>query len=272
VTARGRTLDPSGPVPSSLVTDSGLPPSTPGDPGPTSLGPRPRVGAGDVHTAGEVSAGDGLPPIEPPETGDFWGDDDHAPQPVEPASLQAKLRTSMEWVAVAIGALVVALLIKAFLLQAFYIPSASMEPTLHEDDRVLVNKLSYRTGDVERGDIIVFEKPEGAGGDIDDFIKRVIGLPGETVSFSGGSVFIDGRQLDESYIDGAPTNTGSVINGCSNAPAVPDTCIVPESMVFVLGDNRVSSQDSRFFGPIDEDTIVGRAFLKVWPVGDIAFL
>jgi signal peptidase I len=63
-----------------------------------------------------------------------------------------------------------------------------------------------------------------------------------------------------------------VINGCSNAPAVPDTCIVPESMVFVLGDNRVSSQDSRFFGPIDEDTIVGRAFLKVWPVGDIAFL
>ncbi len=249
-----------------------MPPSTPGQPGPSSLGPRPRVGGGDVPAAGEPAAGHGLPPIEPPESGDFWADGEPAPQPTEPASLQAKLRTSMEWVAVAIGALVVALLIKAFLLQAFYIPSASMEPTLHENDRVLVNKLSYRIGDVERGDVIVFEKPEGAPGDIDDFIKRVIGLPGETVSFSGGSVFIDGRQLDESYIDGAPTNSGPVINGCSNAPAVPDTCVVPDGMVFVLGDNRVSSQDSRFFGPIDEDTIVGRAFLKVWPIGDIGFL
>lgn len=178
----------------------------------------------------------------------------------------------MEWVAVAIGALAVALLIKAFLLQAFYIPSASMEPTLHEDDRVLVNKLSYRIGDVQRGDVIVFEKPEGVGGDIDDFIKRAIGLPGETVSFSDGSVFVNGQELSESYVDGAPTNVGAIINGCANETAVADTCQVPEGKVFVMGDNRLSSQDSRYFGPIDQDTIVGRAFLKVWPLGDIGFL
>ncbi|MEZ5244295.1 MAG: signal peptidase I [Acidimicrobiales bacterium] len=239
------------------MTDSGLPPTNPGDPGPASIGPRPRVGAG-------------TPPIEPPETDDFWDGDE--PEPLPPRSLQSQIRTSMEWVAVAIGALVVALLIKAFLLQAFYIPSASMEPTLHEDDRVLVNKLSYKIGDIQRGDVIVFEKPEGVGGDIDDFIKRVIGLPGETVSFSGGSVFIDGSELSESYIDGVPTNSGAVMNGCANAPAVADTCVVPEGMIFVLGDNRGSSQDSRYFGPIDDDTIVGRAFLKVWPIGDIGFL
>ena len=242
-----------------------------GDPGRATVGPRPRVGAGDVRATPAPSSGDGLPPLEPPETDDFWHDDE-PDEPTAPRSVQRRIRTSMEWVAVAIGALVVALLIKAFLLQAFYIPSASMEPTLHEDDRVLVNKLSYRIGDVQRGDIIVFEKPEGAGGDIDDFIKRAIGLPGETVSFSGGRVFIDGQPLEESYVDGAETNSSRVIEGCDNEPAVADNCVVPEGMVFVLGDNRESSQDSRFFGPIDEDTIVGRAFLKVWPFGDLGFL
>jgi signal peptidase I len=225
------------------------------------------VGAGDVHA---TPAADPLL-VAPAETGAFWHEDT-PDEPTTPRSLHRQIRTSMEWVAVAIGALVVALLIKAFLLQAFYIPSASMEPTLHEDDRVLVNKLSYKIGDVERGDIIVFEKPEGAGGDIDDFIKRVIGLPGETVSFASGSVFIGGDKLTESYIDGAETSSGSVIRGCTNEPAVADTCVVPDGMVFVLGDNRGSSQDSRFFGPIDEDSIVGRAFLKVWPIGDIGFL
>lgn len=249
------------------MTDSGLPPASPGDPAPSSAGPRPRVGAGDVNATAAAT----IPPNEPPETDDFWADDDD-PDATPPGSVQAQIRTTMEWVAVAIGALVVALLIKAFLLQAFYIPSASMEPTLHKDDRILVNKLSYRVGDVQRGDIIVFEKPEGASGTIDDFVKRVIGLEGETITFSDGSVFIDGAKLDESYIDGIPTNPKSVINGCNNAPAVADTCEIPDGMVFVLGDNRELSQDSRVFGPIDKDAIVGRAFLKVWPLGDIGFL
>lgn len=178
----------------------------------------------------------------------------------------------IEWVAVAVGALAVALVIKAFLLQAFYIPTASMDPTLHVDDRVLVNKLSYRIGDIQRGDIIVFSRPEGAPGDIDDFIKRVIGLPGETISFSGGEVFINGQRLDEPYVDGPITNSTSVIEGCDNTPAVADTCSVPEGMLFMMGDNRQFSVDSRRFGPVDDDTVVGRAFLKVWPLGDIGFL
>ncbi len=216
--------------------------------------------------ANGAGGGDGGPPDER-----FWAD---GPDPVAPRPnrVQSQLRTLIEWVAVAVGALAVALLIKAFLLQAFYIPTASMDPTLREDDRVLVNKLSYRVGDVQRGDIIVFRKPDGAPGDIEDFIKRVIGLPGETISFSDGTVFIDGRSLTEDYVRGVPTTTQQLIPGCDTTPAVADTCRIPADTLFVMGDNRESSFDSRRFGPIDQSSVIGRAFLKVWPLGDIGFL
>jgi signal peptidase I len=176
-------------------------------------------------------------------------------------------------VAVAVGALVVALLIKAFLLQAFYIPSESMTDTLNVNDRVLVNKLSYRIGDIERGDIVVFKKPPTAPGSITDFIKRVAALPGETITFVDGDVFIDGQLLNEPYLDGAtrPNSAAIVSEGCTNTPAV-DRCTLAEGWYFVLGDNRNNSTDSRSFGPIEEDAIVGRAFLKVWPLGDLGFL
>jgi signal peptidase I len=206
---------------------------------------------------------------------DFWADGQtQIAVTRKKRGLQSTLRTLVEWVAVAVGALAVALLIKGFLLQAFYIPSESMLTTLHVDDRVLVNKLNYRFGDIERGDVIVFERPPGAGGQIDDFIKRVIALPGETVTLVNGQVFIDDVLLDEPYVEGAPTEpivaaiTGL---GCTNTPE-PDRCTVAEGWYFVMGDNRNSSIDSRSFGPIDGDTVAGRAFLKVWPLSDMGFL
>ena len=223
-----------------------------------------------VHAAPDGPAraeSESAPPAEP-----FRGDDDATGDPPKRRDLHSQLRNGIEWVVVAIGALVLALLIKAFLLQAFYIPSASMDPTLREDDRVLVNKLSYRVGDVQRGDIVVFHRPPlAADQGIDDFIKRVIALPGETISFSDGRTYIDGQALSEGYVD-TPTTTGQVIPGCDNSPAATDTCRIPDGMVFVMGDNRTGSADSRRFGPIGEDTIIGRAFLKVWPLGDIGFL
>ena len=242
---------------------------TDADSRPPTAGPAPRVGAGRVE--------DEFPePQAPVESGSYWQGDlpeaDAAPPPRK--RVASSLRSLIEWVAVAVGALAVALLIKAFLLQAFFIPSTSMHDTLAVNDRVLVNKLSYVIGEVDRGDIIVFDKPEQAGGTIDDFIKRVIALPGETITFVGGEVFIDGQRLQEPYIDGAATNHGSVAidaEGCINQPA-PDTCTLAEGYFFVMGDNRGNSTDSRHFGPIPEDTIVGRAFLKVWPLGDIGFL
>lgn len=184
------------------------------------------------------------------------------------------LRSLIEWTAVAVGALAVALLIKAFLMQAFFIPSGSMQDTLDINDRVLVYKLSYATGEAARGDIVVFDRPAQARGPIDEFIKRVIATPGETITFADGAVYIDGRRLEEPYVDGADTASGAIpidAEGCSNPPA-SDTCTLAEGYYFMMGDNRRNSTDSRHFGPVHEDSIVGRAFLKVWPLDDLGLL
>lgn len=192
--------------------------------------------------------------------------------PDETQGARAQLRTLVEWVLVAVCALALALLIRTFLLQAYYIPSSSMEETLHQNDRVLVNKLSYRFSDVGRGDVIVFAKPDDAPGQINDFIKRVIALPGETISFVDGRVLIDGVPQSEPYVG----NNRTYINGwpmdCADDPPSVDRCLVPEGTVFVMGDNREGSTDSRVFGPIDIDSIVGRAFIKLWPLGSFGFL
>jgi signal peptidase I len=177
-----------------------------------------------------------------------------------------KVRSIVEWVAVVVGALVVALVVKTFLFQAFYIPSASMEPTLTKGDRVLVNKLSYDLHDVNRGDIIVFELPPdkvGADG-IKDLIKRVVGLPGDLIESREGEVFIDGKRLLEPYLPEGTTT--------DSPPITKQT--VPEGHVFVMGDNRDNSADSRFEnrGPIPIDTIIGRAFIQVWPPTSIGGL
>ena len=197
-----------------------------------------------------------------------------APEPEEDtrSGSSDKVRSAVEWVAVIVGALVVALIVKTFLFQAFYIPSASMEPTLEKGDRVLVNKLSYDLHDVNRGDVIVFElDPEEVGPDgIKDLIKRVIGLPGDVIETRDGVVYINDRALDEPYLaDGMVT--GDPEDG-QNPPIPRQT--VPDGHVFVLGDNRSNSQDSRYAarGPIPIDTIVGRAFILVWPPGDIGSL
>lgn len=192
-------------------------------------------------------------------------------------------RNAIEWIVVVAGALLVAIVIKTFLFQAFYIPSPSMEPTLKVGDRVLVNKLSYRLHDVNRGDLVVFERPstepqqvqscDGATVTITpqnnteavhDLIKRVIAVGGETVEVRSGHVFVNGAQLSEPYLP-----TGSTTPPFESA-TFPTSCIrVPDGAVFVLGDNRSNSAASNRFGPIPESLIVGRAFIRVWPVGSI---
>ena len=184
-------------------------------------------------------------------------------------------------------AFVVALLIKTFLLQAFFIPSASMVPTLEIGDRVLVEKVSFLFGDPGRGDLVVFERklPGFTGtdeaddesvfrdivnafrelfgfptGPSQDFIKRVIGVEGETVEGRDGEVWVDGEPIEEPWLP----------KGFETAPFLPIK--VGEDEVFVMGDNRADSEDSRSFGPIPEANIVGRAFLLVWPPGDFGGL
>jgi signal peptidase I len=184
-----------------------------------------------------------------------------AATPVEPEPANRTVRNLVEWVAIVVGALAVALIVKTFLIQAFLIPSLSMYPPLDVGDRVLVNKLSYQVHDVHRGDIVVFERPKGQPkSDIKDLIKRVVGLPGDTIEAKDGVVYIDGKALEEGYlVDGVTTET---------LPRQE----VPAGHVFVMGDNRGDSADSRVFGAIDEDTIVGRAFVRVWPLSNLGLL
>jgi signal peptidase I len=164
----------------------------------------------------------------------------------------------VEWVLIIGGALLVALVIKALLIQAFFIPSESMVPTLKVGDRVLVNKLSYKLHDVHRGDVVVFERPPGEDDPrIKDLIKRVIGLPGDEIEARDGRVFVNGKALDEPYL---PSGTQTL-----NLPAQK----VPAKSYFVMGDNRTNSRDSRVFHAIGKHLIVGRAFVRVWPVNHI---
>ncbi len=178
----------------------------------------------------------------------------------------AARRNAIEWAVVLVAAVLLALVLRALVLQAFYIPSPSMEDTLLVQDRVLVNKLSYRMGDITRGDIVVFHRTDvevaAAGpGQPKDVIKRVIAFGGETIEIRDNTVHINGQILVEPYLD-ADT-------------FMPDfgPMTVPDGYLFVMGDNRGQSSDSRGeLGPIDEDRVVGRAFVLFWPLDRITRL
>ena len=171
---------------------------------------------------------------------------------------------AVEWGILIASALVIALLIKAFLFQAFYIPSDSMVPTLKTHDRVIVNKLSYKLHPVRRGDIIVFKSPPGVDPSVKDLIKRVIALPGETVEGrKDGHIYINGKRLNEPYLPkGQPEG--------QSFGAVK----VPPDSYWVMGDNRNNSFDSRFFPDhfIRKKDIIGRAFVRIWPLNRLGIL
>jgi signal peptidase I len=148
--------------------------------------------------------------------------------------------------------------VRPFVMEAFWIPSGSMIPTLEIGDRVLVNKFIYRFTDPRRGDIIVFESVDNSN---EDLIKRVVGLPGDKIAVRGGKLFVNGEPQKEPY-----TNK-----------KLPDRSFyaqttVPKNHVFVMGDNRANSADSRVFGPLPEKNIEGEAFLRFWPPDRIGLL
>jgi signal peptidase I len=188
--------------------------------------------------------------------------------------LSEKQRTQMravwEWVFVVVIAIGAALLIRMFLFQQYYIDGPSMQTTLMPQDRVLVNKMSYKLHDIHRGDVIVFDRVTNEV-QHDDLIKRVMGLPGETLEIRSCIVYVDGVQVDEPYLNPEQTSQIEPSARCgSHTDMAP--LVVPEHMVFVMGDNRVQSFDSRDFGPIDTDKVRGRAFVVIWPASAWAWL
>ncbi|MDI6868364.1 MAG: signal peptidase I [Coprothermobacterota bacterium] len=156
-----------------------------------------------------------------------------------------------EWIETILIALILALILRTFVVQPFQVHLSSMHPTLEEGDFILVNKLAYKLGTPQRGDIVVFMPP---GGQVQKpYIKRVIGLPGETVDIKDGKVFVNGSELEEPYALGE--TSGGKFNHL----------VVPEGTVFVMGDNRMNSSDSRFFGPVSIASLEGKTFLCFWP-------
>lgn len=207
-------------------------------------------------------------PVPPPGIPYDQGQASDADPPRQDAKSSG--RNVAEWVIVLVGAVLIAGLIRALLFQAFYIPSPSMNPTLVQNDRVIVNKLSYRFHDVHRGDVIVFSRPPGVPKEDKDLIKRVVGLPGETVSLSGGRVYINGKALSEPYT--AKGSTSDPLNYPTCTTDLSKPLVVPRNTVFVMGDNRNQSLDGRCFGPIPQSHIVGRAFILIWPLNDLSWL
>ena len=171
-------------------------------------------------------------------------------------------RVAFEWGAIIAVAVVLTLVVRAFVFEAYFIPSGSMEPTLEPGNRVLVDKLSYDLHSVHRGDIVVFSRPPTeTNAAIKDLIKRVIGLPGDTIqSGPNGEIFIDGKLINQPWL----TSSAKADPG----PPVPKLTL-PRNEYYVMGDNRGDSEDSRYIGPISGSLIVGRAVLRVWPLSSI---
>jgi signal peptidase I len=288
----GRASWPGGDPDATVVagrTSDIPPPPPPAGPAPYTATPSP-----DVETA--TTTFEAVPrdtAVEhPPETSD---DEPTRVLPSKKARREKRSWTHQlaELPILIFFAFVIAVLIKTFIAQAFFIPSESMLPTLRIGDRVLVEKLGYRLGDPERGHIIVFAKEvlgelpdvpwhedarnfmrELLGlptGQEEDYIKRIVAVGGDTIRYGGTPrhLEINGEVEEEPYIRGGRDRGSQAFNAADckrfDMQIEDGGCVVPEGMVFVMGDNRSNSSDSRSFGPIHEDDIIGRAFVVIWP-------
>jgi signal peptidase I len=218
---------------------------------------------GELGELGNGAHGNGEgPPSVPVDTGDGGVGE-------SPGTRRSR-RWVVEWLAVLIVAGVLALGVRSYVAQMFYIPSGSMLPTLQVGDRIVVDKLSYRLHGVDRGDVVVFRKPPLEQADYADLVKRVVGLPGDTLSSVGGRLYVNGRALSEPWLPRPLplTSPSPLPEGFSlNRPYT-----VPAGEYFVMGDNRTDSEDSRYFGPIPQSLIVGKMAFVAWPLTDASWL
>ncbi len=184
----------------------------------------------------------------------------HVATGTNPAN-DGRVRNLVEWGVIVLVAVGFAFLVRGYAFQTFFIPSESMVPRLQTDDRVLVNKFAFDLRDPSRGDVVVFRTPpdarkKGIAG-MDDLVKRVVGLPGETIEGRDGRIFINGRVLEEPYLPAGLRST------TFTAPKIP------ANSYFMLGDNRQFSNDSTHWGPANRNLFVGPVFMTIWPLDRI---
>ena len=173
-------------------------------------------------------------------------------------------RALIEWSAIIVIAVLVSFLMRAYAFQTFYIPSKSMLPTLRVGDRIVVNKLAVSLGTIHIGDIVVFKAPPKENCDpsmpVTDLVKRVIGTPGDVLTSIGNTIYVNGQALDETWTHTEPL--GQPIGNVT----------VPANQYFMMGDNHDNSCDSRTWGTVPRSDIIGKAFVRIWPLSRIGFL
>lgn len=174
-------------------------------------------------------------------------------------------RSVLEWIATFVCVFVFFMLIRTFVIEPYRVPTGSMEPTIEVGDQVLAQKVTLNLGmGVDQGDIVVFKNPDSTS-DHDILVKRVIATEGQTVELIDGVVYVDGSPLDESYTQGSSYPLASQATGVS--VGYPYT--VPEGCVWVMGDNRENSADSRYFGAVSEDDLIAIVVFRYWPLSRI---
>jgi signal peptidase I len=188
---------------------------------------------------------------------------DESPPPV--SKRRSRQKSLIEWGIVIVVAVLVSLLIRAYVFQTFYIPSGSMEPTLQIGDRIIVDKLAIEFGTIHTGDILVFKAPKAVatvcGDDVADLVKRVIATPGETVESVGNNIYIDGKLLKQPW-----THVATI-----GAKPIAKT-YVTKNHYFMMGDNEPNSCDSRYWGLLPRSDVIGKAFVRIWPLRRLGFL
>lgn len=186
-------------------------------------------------------------------------------EPTPDVSAVKKVRSSkksfVEWVIVLIAAVLVSFTIRTYVLQTFLIPSRSMDPTLYPGNRILVNKLSVDFGTINIGDIVVFKAPPNVANicndPVTDLVKRVIGVPGDVLYTQGNTIYVNGKKLHQKW---------SIFR--TMGPNAVKKMTVPAGQYFMMGDNHANSCDSRLWGTVPRSDIIGKAFLKIWPLSE----